>query len=65
MPHGAFRGATPDEVLFGRADRGRAGPVAARRKARADRIAHNRELECGQCHGLEPPTVAENGQEAA
>ncbi|MBN2193513.1 MAG: DDE-type integrase/transposase/recombinase [Polyangiaceae bacterium] len=65
MAHSAFRGATPDEVFFGHADAVEPGLVEARRKARADRIAWNRALECNQCHGLKPPTVAEEGQEAA
>ncbi len=65
MPHSAFRGATPDEVFFGHADGVEPALVAARQKARAERVAWNRALECSQCHGLEPPTVAEEGQEAA
>ncbi|MBN2195872.1 MAG: DDE-type integrase/transposase/recombinase [Polyangiaceae bacterium] len=65
MPHAAFRGATPDEVFFGREDGVEPGLVEPRREARAARIAANRALECGQCHGLEPLSVAVGGRKAA
>jgi transposase InsO family protein len=51
MPHVAFCGQTPDEMYFGTAVRLPEDLASARAKARAERLAANRALSCGQCAG--------------
>ena len=57
MPHSAFSGQTPDEMYFGTAVDLPAELAAARSKARAERLAANRAMTCGQCTGQQasPP----------
>lgn len=51
MPHPAFSGQTPDEMYFGSAVNLPAQLPADRSKARAERLAANRAMTCGQCEG--------------
>jgi hypothetical protein len=53
VPHFAFQGQTPDEMVFGT---GAKVPVDLKEKratARAARIAHNRALSCDRCKAKE------------
>ncbi|XZE36622.1 hypothetical protein SH501x_002204 [Pirellulaceae bacterium SH501] len=53
VPHFAFQGQTPDEIVFGT---GANVPVDLKEKraaARTARIAHNRALSCDQCKARE------------
>ena len=49
IPHSAFRGQTPDEIYYGRGGRIPIELDAARRAARARRLAINRASSCGRC----------------
>jgi putative transposase len=49
IPHSAFRGQTPDEVYYGHGGRIPIDLEAARRAARARRLATNRGASCGRC----------------
>ena len=49
IPHSAFRGQTPDEIYHGRGERIPIELDAARRAARARRLAINRAASCGRC----------------
>jgi len=60
MPHAACSGQTPDEMYFGTAANLPAELAAARRLARAARLAANRESSCDRCLG-EQVTPAESG----
>jgi len=51
MPHSAFAGQTPDEMYFGTAVDLPVQLVAARSKARGERLAANRALTCSECSG--------------
>ena len=59
MPHPAFSGQTPDEMYFGTAVDLPTELAAARRNARAERLAANRAMTCNQCSGQQasPPVV--------
>jgi putative transposase len=49
IPHAAFRGQTPDEIYYGRGERIPIELEAARKVARARRLAVNRAASCGRC----------------
>ena len=49
MPHAAFNGQTPDEMYFGNGDAVVIDLVAARARARHERIKANRVAACGMC----------------
>jgi hypothetical protein len=49
IPHAAFRGQIPDEIYCGRGERIPVELEAARRVARARRLAVNRAASCGRC----------------
>ena len=49
MPHAAFEGQTPDEMVFGVGGTIRADLVARRAQAREERIQANRVAACGIC----------------
>jgi hypothetical protein len=51
VPHSAFSGQTPDEMYFGTAVDPPAQLVAARSKARTERLAANRAMTCDRCSG--------------
>ncbi len=49
MPHAAFQGQTPDEMFYGTGDEMIARLIAARDRAREERIRVNRAAACGVC----------------
>jgi len=51
MPHAAFKGQTPDEMYFGDGDAVVIEFVAARVRARQERMKANRMATCGICDG--------------
>jgi putative transposase len=58
IPHGAFHGATPDEMYFGTGTAVAATLAEQRARARQDRLAANRALTCTDCTltvGDQPP----------
>lgn len=56
-PQVALRGRTPEEAYFGLALDLPAKLAAARARARAERIDHNRNLSCASCATTGPPTT--------
>jgi len=51
MPHSAFQGQTPDEVVFGIGDEVSEKLAIARKSAREKRMKKNRAVRCGVCVG--------------
>jgi hypothetical protein len=58
MPHSALNGWTPDEVYFGKGDDIPVKLAAARKAARARRLAENRAVTCDTCTATSEPTTA-------
>ncbi len=57
IPHAAFSGQTPDEMVFGRGEGIPAKLEASRHAARAKRLKVNRAVWCGRCRDLSESVV--------
>jgi hypothetical protein len=55
MPHPAFSGQTPDELVFGTGAKVSEELALAKGNARAARFAANRALSCERCLGQQTP----------